>query len=233
MKKKKLLLGVILSLGILASGCTGSKNPAPVTYSNLSEDSIRFDLDSLMSAAGVSDAARSVFFKHVDQMNQVMEPAWLTQGFTPIGQPRYDAYDLQEAWMKKYPDFLGYNCRITSFSLFGENFLAFSGEKEITDRELLEFDMEALRTDSSALPGKEGSFVTFFSPVVTESTKDIHVHAEKVIEAWKERGISFVPSKDIRMINVFFHYQDGDRNLLHRGKTTACCFCWAVFSWLY
>ena len=216
MKKKHLLAGLLAAAAILTAGC-GRAPEAPAVYSNLTEDSIRYDLDSLLQTAGVPDASRSRFFKSVDQFNEIMSPAQLTEGFTAFGETRYDPYDLQERWMESYPDFLGYNCRITAFSLFADPFLTIPVPEITPDTELMEFDLDSIGAAPGVFPGKERQFLSFYSPVPTEPTKDEKFHAEKVKNAWHDRGISFQDSENIRMINLFYHFQEGEKNLLYAG----------------
>lgn len=217
MKKMKLLLGVTLAVSLLAAGC-GSKTPEkPAAYSNLNEESIRFDLDSLLATAGVSDQQRHVLFNHVDQINQQMNPAELTNGFEPVGAPKYDPYALQEKWMETYPDFLGYNCRITAFSLLPEGMVTMPEDVRPRNDLMLEFDLNALEYDNSAFPEKVNQFWNLFEVVPTEATKDVQVHANNVLNAWKERGITFTPNPNISLINVVFHY--GDENILFVGHS--------------
>ena len=190
MKKRNLILGLALAAALLSAGC--GKEETPAVYSNLTEETIRYDLDSLLKTAGVGDAARAQLFAHADQINRVMTKDQLTDGFTPLGDPKYDPYQVQEQWMAEYPDFLGYNCRITAFSLFGENFLSLPEDERPSSTEMLQFDIEALNEDPSAFPGRERQFLDFYAIIPTEPTKDIKVHAEKVQNAWKDR-ILFIP----------------------------------------
>lgn len=216
MKKKVICVGIILSLSIFSAGC-GAGPESPVVFSNLTEESIRYDLDSLLQKQGVKDQKRNVFFQHVDQINGFLRKDQLTDGFTPLTEPAYDAYDLQDAWSEVYPDFLGYNCRITAFSLYEEAFRALPEPSQPLSRELLEFDMAALEEDGTAFPGSERKFLSFYTPVPTEASKDISLHAEKVRRAWEQRGIVFGENHGMTMINVFFHMQEGERNLLYVG----------------
>ena len=43
----------------------------------------------------------------------------LKKGFKKLStkNPQYDENKIMELWNKKYPDFIGYNCRITAFDL--------------------------------------------------------------------------------------------------------------------
>ena len=50
---------------------------------------------------------------------------------------------------------------------------------------------------------------------MTEDTRDVKIHAEKVRKAWQNRGIQFLNNDKISMINVLYHEQDGEKNYLH------------------
>ena len=218
MKRNKIIPVLLLLLAILVSGC-GKKDRLPPVYSNLNDPGIRHDLDALLQAAGVSDRQRNQFFDSVEDFNAVMEPQWLTQGFQPVGESLWDPYAVQDAWTAAYPDFMGYNCRITSYSLFAPSFLRQQEEETTPNTELLEFDLSALQEDPSAFPGQERQFLRFFGAVPTEDTQDVEIHQEKLREYWKNWGISFVPSERISMINVVMHMQEGERNTLYVGHS--------------
>ena len=214
--KKKILGCMLAALMLLTSGCQSRK---PVVYSNLTEDAIRYDLDSLLENAGVSDQQRFVFFSHVDQFNEAMNQEFLTQGFSPLGSIPYDSYAVQDAWDQTHPDFMGYNCRITAFTLYTGHFLKMPENPEILSEDMLIFDLAALEQDSSAFPAGVDRFRSFFSSVPTENTKDQKVHVSKILESWENRGITFVDDPDIRMINMVFHAQDGEENYLFIGHS--------------
>ena len=218
MKKKTAILGLFLSLSILASGCGSAANTLP-RFSNLTEESIRYDLDSLLQQQGVTDERRNVLYTHVDQINSLLRKDQLTEGFTPLREPAYDPYDLQDAWEEAYGDFMGYNCRITSFSLFEHAFQSLPDPEIPPSTELMEFDLMALDGDPSAFPGKERQFLSVFSPVPTEATRNTEIHAENVLNAWADRGVSFDDQKKMTMINMFFHMQEGETNLLYVGHS--------------
>ena len=218
MKKINQILGTFLAVSLLLAGC-GKAPQMPASYNNLKEESVRHDLNSLLTGAGVPDERRSTLFSHVDQFNEVMKPQWLTEGFQTLDGPLYDPYALQDAWTEAHPDFLGYNCRITAFSLY-EHLFRSEPEPEITpSTELLEFDLDSISLDDSAFPGRDRQFLSFFSPVPTEDTKDVEIHMENIRNAWQDRGFQFGDKKHMTMINVVFHYQDGDKNILHVGHS--------------
>ena len=218
MKKQYFLLCLVFVITVLAVGCGAKQPEEPVLYSNLTEESVRFDLDSLMRSAGFSDHHRAVFFEHVDQINEIMKPEQLTHGFEALGEPKYDPYAVQDAWTAKHPEFLGYNCRITAFSLFAEHLLAMPEDVPVLDDNMILLDLDALQTDSSAdIPLQK--FRAFYSNVPTEMTKDVNVHAEALAKSWHDRGIEFIDDPAARLISVVFHAEGDPQSYLFIGHT--------------
>lgn len=213
MEKRYFLLFLVILMMVLTVGCGAKQPDQPVLYSNLTEDTVRFDLDSLMRSAGISDHHRTVFFDHVDQINALLKPEQLTNGFSPLGEKKYDANALQSAWMASYPDFLGYNCRITAFSLFAESFLAMPEDVKVLDDNMVLLDLEALQNDSSADISLQ-KYRAFYSNVPTEMTKDVSVHAKTLSQSWHDRGIEFIDDPAARLISVVFHAEGEPQSYL-------------------
>ncbi len=237
MKKTGLILSV-LTLSMLVTGCqsTGSNhdaNPntqqeqdtqqaqntqlANVAYSNLVEPETQKELSIIMEKAGISADRQEVFFDHVNQFYQTVSGDGLTKGFAQgnVLVPSYDPYAMQEAWTAAYPDFLGYNCRITSYGLFGD-FVDVKKDAEIRDDMIL-LDLSALQEDASAFPNDIQGFSALYSMVPTDSGKDIKTHVANLQKDWKERGISFQDDPNIRLISVVIHQMDESGNNLFVG----------------
>lgn len=178
-------------------------------YTNLADETACKKVDQLLKMAGISEERRDVFFRHVEQFNSSVDSSLLKGSFekADILSPGYDPYDLQEQWMENNPDFEGYNCRITAFGLFGD-FLDMDTDGEIRDDELF-LDREALDEDDSVLlhTGDLNAFRRLFSVIPTEGTEDVSVHAARIQEDWKERGIRFAESDRVSLITVWFHDQ--------------------------
>ena len=215
--KRFLIVILIMCFGIFLVGCgEESKQPASgqITFSNLVETSIQDEVSALMDGAGVSDARQAVFFEHVNQFNNVVPAKSLTKGYESAGilDTKYDPYDMQDQWMSEYPYFLGYNCRITAYGLFGD-FIDIPLGKEIRDNFIL-MDLSSLEEDPSAMEVVDGDLERFkilYSAVPTEGTKDIEVHVTKVREAWEKKGIKFKSNEKASLITVWIHDQlDGD-----------------------
>ena len=114
--------------------------------------------------------------------------------------------------METYPNFLGYNCRITAYSLFAHN-LEIPDDASIRD-DMLMMDFDSLSVDRSAIDHEVdlNKFLAFYSYVPTDNTQDINVHLANYQKDLKERKIKFIDNKQMSMVSVLLHDQvDGDR----------------------
>ncbi len=192
----------------------------PVNY--LIDAASQKQLDQVFAAAGISETRRNVFWNHVGQVNRCdgfkdLKPGWHNQ--SPAALP-YDPYHLQDAWTAVHPDFPGYNCRITAFSLMGD-FIDIEDTSSYNDLNLF-MDIEALEADPSALikAGDMERFKTLYSTYATENTKNIKKHVKVVQKAWNKAGITFRENHAVSLISIFFHDQfSEDENELAIGHT--------------
>ena len=215
--KKFRLAAAALCVALAAAGC-GKQNSAPVTettlpqkaqtsveieYSNLAEPETQQELGQLMTLAGIQPGQQENLFRHVDQINDLLAPGEITEGYEKGDSlfPKYDPYALQEAWDQAHPDFIGYNCRITAFSLF-HDFLTFP-EAAAGSGDILTFDLQALQADSSAFPGLENQFAAFYGNIPTAASADVNQQVMAVKQEWERRGIAFTDNPDVRLISVF------------------------------
>lgn len=210
MKNLRLIAGA-LGLALLAAGCTGtpdsevqSPSPAPTAllYTNLSDESTRQELGELLTEAEVPAARQEAFWYHVDELNTLLSPKQLTQGYEPLGELKYDPYEVQDCWSEAHPDFYGYNCRITAFTLFGNRISASAAEVPAPN---LMFDLDSLKADPSAFPGEEDTFTAFYAAVPTTGSQAVEDHVQQIRKVWADRGISFSPSSKISLISMVFH----------------------------
>ena len=217
--KKSGLLALALCGALLTAGC-GRQAPEPVTeapaaqkaptsveihYSNLAEPETQQALGQLMTLAGIGQNQQQVLFAHVNQINDVLDPELRTVGYEDGGSlfPKYDPYALQDAWNARYPDFMGYNCRITAFSLF-QDFLTIPEDTRYDGGAIL-FDLQALQQDNSAFPGMENQFSALYANIPATASSDVEEQAQTVKEEWQRRGIEFSGDEDVRLISMVFH----------------------------
>ena len=215
----------------LALGACGQQAPAPeadlepeqpakreITYSNLNDQESRDQAVEVMTAAGIAPERIQVLLDHVDQFNALMKPEELTAGLEThdIQEQLYDPYEVQDRWDVQYPEFMGYNCRITAYGIFGDQ-MTVPADAEIRDQDLM-FDLMSLEADDSAFPGETESFSAVYSMVPTESTLDVETHAARWLQDWQDRGIAFADQDKASLISMVFH-SDLDGDYLFVGHT--------------
>ncbi len=243
--KKRIFITIGLLCGVLLTGCgavsdggqstsqVSSASEAEATtlvaeYSNLVDTDAQEKVDALLADAGISAARREVFRNHVVQFNDSVDTAVLQSGFASgdLLSPKYDAYELQEQWAAVHPDFNGYNCRITAFSLLAD-FLNVGKDGDIRADELF-MDQESLQQDPSALQKKseKNAFLRLFSSVPTEDTADQTVHVQTIQKDWQERKIAFAESEKCSLITVWFHDRwsktENELSIGHAGVLLNC-----------
>ena len=203
--KKTIIACSLFLTTILFVGCQ-PKEPT-ITYSNLNDTETRTLLKTLMEDANIPTQNQNVLFEHIDQINALLTKKELTHGFEthPINQPKYDPYELQERWDNTYPDFLGYNCRITAYTLLSNTIQ--TNPTNHTKTDLLLFDLDALETDNSATPQGTTQFEQIFSSIPTQNTKDTNTHLANLQNDWKQRNIQFKKDSPIHMISLVLHDQ--------------------------
>ncbi len=225
MKKRIPQILIVLCLVLTITGCRSVQKQEVlknITYSNLKEKAIQDTLRGVMEDADISKKRQEIFFDYVNEFNEVVSEEGLTKGYeeAEISFVKYDPYAMQEEWMAAYPDFLGYNCRITAFSLFAD-FLEIPVDSKTRD-EMILMDMYALEADNTAIEDEEElkKYKVLFSIIPTQNTKDIATHVEQLQKDWKERGIRFDEKITAKLITVLFHeYVDENENYLFIGHT--------------
>lgn len=174
-----------------------------------------------MNSADISPVRQQVFFDHVNQFNNTVSSEGMAAGFEvkQVTEEKYDPYAMQEEWDAAYPDFMGYNCRITAFGLFGDH-ITIAADAE-TREDIILMDMASLEEDSSAMQNDKDMdrFRVLYSTVPTDDTKDVSVHVENLRSDWKNRGIVFDNNPDVSLISVVFHDAWDGENQLFIGHT--------------
>lgn len=227
MKKAFNILLIISIFLITLTGCSNKsvkkeeEYKKDLTYSNLTDSSSQAEVKKAMKSAGILSENIDSFFQNVNYYNNAIEKKSLVKdGFVTIDslEPEYDQSAMEEMWNTKNPEFIGYNCRITSFDLM-KKMISVGNPDTKNSRELF-MDEDALEHSPKKLFNKveQEEFKSVFSFVPTENTKDISVHLNKVKEDWKNKDIKFLNKDKVSLISVFFH-SDEDNYLFigHAG----------------
>lgn len=190
---------------------TSSQEAIPVfkaVASHLVSQADQEELVKRLAAAGISQARQDSLIQGIQQFNQAVSTDKLLTAFqeTNLLSPTYDPYQIQEDWQKNEPDFLGYNCRITTLSLLGDQ-IAAKADGSVDYDQTLAFDRSALDQDSSGLQDKDKAiFAQVFNPVLTQTATDSASYVKAIQTEWQQRGISFTAGK-ASMVSVFIQDQ--------------------------
>ncbi|WP_218564845.1 DUF4300 family protein [Tissierella praeacuta] len=214
MKRAANILLITLTLLVALTGCYNQpvnkkeEYKRSLTYSNLTDSLSQDEVRKAMELAGIAPENIDSFFQNVKSFNSIIEEKSLIKdGFITIDslEPEYDQLAIQEMWDTKNPEFIGYNCRITSFDLM-KNFIDI-GKPNTRNSSQLFMDMDALENSPEKLfsPIEQEEFQSLFSFIPTENTKDIFIHLNKVKEDWKSKDITFLNKDKISLISVVFH----------------------------
>ena len=208
----------ILSINKSASDIEEYKNS--LTYSNLVDQTSQDEVRKAMELAGILTENIDSFFQDVNSFNSTIEEKSLVgDGFITIDslEPEYDLIAMQEMWDAKYPEFIGYNCRIVSYDLMKDSI--YIGKPDTTNSNWMVFDENALENNPIEVFNQEEheGFQTLYAFIPTELTKDISVHLEKVKENWKRKEIEFSNEDKRSIVSVFFHDEQGYLFIGHMG----------------
>ena len=216
MKRKKRIL-CLIAAALLMTGC-GEKVPLPA-YSNLAEEQVReqFETELIQAGAAETDAQKSMAI--VKEYNDTIQNTSLVEeGYASFDMtmPEYDIDAIQDLWMKKNPDFIGYNCRITAFGLMKDLItVQDTGER---NTEYLFLDEAALDTGELFTSEEREKFETVFSEIKTDSSTDTKKQIEVQREYWKKAGVTFEDNSKLSLITVYLHsHIDENENSLIAG----------------
>ncbi len=180
----------------------------PKTYSNLSTKSSQDYIRKLLASSTIPEPNIENYFYYVDFFNDAVNNEGLTTGgFQSIAQqPDYLDYDYLTALEKKNFDFMGTNCRISSFTLF-KDFIKIWTPTTSGASQVLTFDSSAIENFPEKIftADETNNFYTFFNQIPTEATKDKTVHIRNIHNYRKEHKISFTNPKWVSLVSVWIH----------------------------
>ncbi len=222
MNKKFFHILLIIISVISLSSCTYDNNKEPLqvgVYSNLLDTSSQKELKKDLENAGIPAKDIESFFQQVNYFNSsINEYGLVKEGFKEKIklEPDYDPYEMQDLWDEKNPEFIGYNCRITSYNLMKDLIDIGDYEKESSD--ILIFDENSIENSPISIFNQNeiDGFRTLYHPIKTDNNQDLEVQVGKVKDYWKSKNISF-KNEGTSLISVFFHEEDGYLFIGHVG----------------
>lgn len=190
------------------------KDDDTIMYTNLSSDETKEELKKALIDKGLNEGDVDSFMTKLDAYNENADANELASGFNKYSDDV--AYNnSMDKFTEKNPDFLGINCRITTFSLM-KNSMDIS--KELEDKSsVLDFDKKAISDKSLLSEAEMKKFITYYAPI---NVKDEKANYEDLItKEFSERGIKF-NNDMVKVISVYLNSKDEiDGNILFIGHT--------------
>ena len=190
------------------------KDDDTIMYTNLSSDETKNELKNALLDKGLNEGDVDSFMSNLDTYNESADTSELASNFTKYSDDV--AYNnSMDKFTEKNPDFLGINCRITTFSLMKNSM---DVNKELEDKSsVLDFDKKAVSDKSLLSEDEMKKFITYYAPI---NVKDEKANYEDLItKEFSERGIKF-NNDNIKVISVYLNSNDEiDGNILFVGHT--------------
>lgn len=210
--KKRIVLAFLLMCSLALSGCHAHTTTQPkkeqtskITHtliSNMADSASQSEISATLKKYLPSQNV-DAFLSAVRDYNAVVKNTSLTGKFVPSA-PTYDMDKISELWTKNKGQFIGENCRITTFRLL-------KGTVDVPvgpfDDKLLFQDNDAIETGKLLDKTDADQLRRIFSRVKTEKTTDSGVHAEKMHQHLSQ----FKFTSKAKMMSVVIHDNlDGD-----------------------
>lgn len=190
------------------------KDDDTIMYTNLSSDETKDELKNALLDKGLNEGDVDSFTSNLNTYNESADTSELASSFTKYSDNV--AYNnSMDKFTEKNPDFLGINCRITTFSLMKNSM---DVNKELEDKSsVLDFDKKAISDKSLLSEDEMKKFITYYAPI---NVKDEKANYEDLItKEFSERGIKFNNDK-VKVVSVYLNSKDEiDGNILFIGHT--------------
>ena len=179
-------------------------NPA-VTFSNLTSEEDRSELSKDLEKAGIKEAYIQDYMNYVYIYNETA-PKSVLDGWNTLDKVNYDAYEINDVWVQKYPDFVGVCCRMAAFTLLRDDILVNNPDFQKTSMGSLIFDHNSFEMMPTQYMTDENlkAFENFYAPIPTSTSTDKEVQKKVLEQALKERGIQFKNS-NLKFIGMVGH----------------------------
>ncbi|GAA1470788.1 DUF4300 family protein [Corynebacterium felinum] len=203
MRWENILLTLIGILTLTLTGCASEEKA--VTFSNLVDTQSHSLVREALSDAGVSEENISRFLSNVEEFNTTVPTGSLVaQGFVNYNDTatHYDLEAISEAWLEKYPEYPGTNCRINSFVL-GANSFTIASNAEV-DPSLLFIDSDSLRQSPILNEEERHNFDVLYGRIPTTAEKDPDQHAADIEKYFARHNIVF-NNPNVHFVAVFLH----------------------------
>lgn len=194
---------------------------APIKVSNIVSDEDKAFLKKLLSSANIDEALIKSTLDRISAYNEQIGAENLISGTAETSdvRPLYNVAELYNKLDSTRGEFIGNNCRMTTFEIMSK---FMSNPLEAKDRpDYLFIDYDALASKKGITLSDEElkKFDKIYASILTENSKDEQVHSRKILEDYAARNINFTPSQ-ASIISVYMHsHFDGEPDYLFVGHT--------------
>lgn len=210
-------VSIIIASLLIFTGCekisddnNKNENKTQLTYSNLVDSKTQDEIKKVLVENKISEEQADYFIKLVNDYNEkskLKKFETSKKGFNTINklQVPYDEGALGETWDYNKINYVDFNCRLTSFTLY-KNFI--KSQKEFSGDDLnLMFDLDTMENNPMSKFTKEetNEFKSLYSSISVKNTQDVEQLSKVILEEWDKRGIKFENNSNVSMINVFLH----------------------------
>ncbi|EGT5271076.1 DUF4300 family protein [Clostridioides difficile] len=232
--KKRLIIMILSVVLVLSSILTIfaysniKYNNNKLIYSNMIDKKTQNSVKEILKENKINEKDIDTFIKAVNNYNKLQVKILQNNinisksGYSSINakQVPYNLEKLQDNWVKKFPDYMDVNCRITAFRLF-KDFIN-SNKKFTGDSIDLNVDLDTIMNNKDAKFSTKDveKFINFFSAIPAKDTDDTIKIAKQIKNEWKKRKISFKNNKNISIINGFLRYPETKNVFI--GHTGIC-----------
>ncbi len=192
-------------------------------YSNLVDKKSQKETKKALMNAGISEKTVDAWLAQVRSYNKTIQNSGLVKkGFVKLGKknPVYPEGKISELWNKKNKLFLGYNCRLTAFTLL-KDFIKVEDTSN-PNPTVLFMDQDAYNHAPTA-PFSKKKYKTFenlFSSVNTIYSSNTKKQINYLTKAWKKKGIKVSSKTKASLITVVMHSSfSKEENELYVGHT--------------
>ena len=176
-----------------------------VTFSNLVSEEDQAELYSDLEKRGIKESYIKDYINYVNIYNETA-PKSVLNGWNTLDKINYDPYEIADAWVEKYPEFVGVCCRMAVFTLLRDDILVNNPGFEKISMGALAFDSYSFELMPSKYMTDENfmAYENFYAPIPTSLSTDKEVQKKVLEQALKEREIQFKNS-DLKFIGMVGH----------------------------
>lgn len=195
-----------------SSGITDPYLNPEVIFSNLTSQEDQAELSKDLGKAGIKESYIEDYMNYVHLYNETA-PKSVLNGWNTLDKVNYDAYEINEVWEQKYPDFVGVCCRTAAFTLLRDDILVNNTDFQKTSMESLAFDSIAFEEMPVQYMTDENltAYENFYAPIPTSTSTDKEVQKKVLEQALKDRGIQFENS-NLKFIGLVDHDTSDESN---------------------